>query len=184
MKKLALFDMDGTLFDTAEVNYLAYKEAAAKLGIDIPRDKFMEVYEGRNYKDFMPLFGVMGEQDLQFVHEEKKKIYPQYIGKAKVNWFLTDLLEELPDYYDKALVTTASRKNVLDILSAFGLENAFDFMITQEDAAKLKPDPEAFLMAMEKAGATPENTIIFEDSQVGIEAAYATGAAVMQVRRF
>lgn len=184
MKRLALFDMDGTLFDTSKVNYLSYKEAAAKLGYNIEEEKFMELFPGRNYRDFLPAFGISREEELQFVHEEKKKLYTEFMSSAKENVFLTDIIKNLPEEYVKALVTTASRKNTEDILSAFGLQNAFDFCITQEDSKALKPDPEAYLLAMERAGISAENTVIFEDSEVGIQAAYASGASVFQIRRF
>lgn len=184
MKKLALFDMDGTLFDTSEVNYLSYQAAAMELGFQIERDKFMEVFVGKNYKDFLPLFGITDAGLLQQIHERKKELYPQFLSHAKLNIFLADIINNLPNEYKKVLVTTASRKNTIDILSSFHLDQAFDFCITQEDAAKLKPDPEAFIMAMERTGIPAENTVIFEDSQVGIQAAKACGAAVFQIRSF
>ncbi|MCF0128937.1 MAG: HAD family phosphatase [Pseudobutyrivibrio sp.] len=183
-RKLALFDMDGTLFDTAEVNFLSYHAAASKLGYDIARDKFMEVFVGRNYRDFLSMFEITSESDLQFIHGEKKRLYKSFLGKAKVNWALLDIMSNMPGNYVKALVTTASRENAMDILREYHLENAFDFMITQEDAARLKPDPQAYIMAMEKAGIDAAYTVIFEDSEVGIQAAEATGASIMQIRRF
>ena len=48
----------------------------------------------------------------------------------------------------------------------------------------VKPDPEGFLLAMKQYGAAPKDTVIFEDSDVGIEAAYATGASVFRVMMF
>ena len=80
-----------------------------------------------------------------------------------------------------ALATTASRKNVLDILAFFDLESKFDLMITQEDTSKLKPDPECYIRAMEKAGVSASKTIIFEDSEVGIKAARESGGYVVKV---
>lgn len=184
MKKLALFDMDGTIFDTSRVNYLSYKGAAKKLGYNIDEKSFMQVFTGRNYKEFLPVFGITGEEELQFVHEEKKKLYPIFLAEAKENVFVTDIIKNLPCDYVKGLVTTASKKNVEDILTAFKLQNVFDFVITQEDSKKLKPDPEAYLVAMERAGITANNTVIFEDSEAGIQAAFASGASVLQIRRF
>ena len=55
---------------------------------------------------------------------------------------------------------------------------------TQEDIHKPKPDPEGFLLAMEHFGVTPADSVIFEDSDVGIEAARASGAAVFVADRF
>lgn len=183
MKKLAIFDMDGTLFDTLEVNYLSYHDAAAQIGYEIKAEDFSPWF-GKNYKEFLPALGITDVNDMEKIHELKKDIYPSYLNKTKVNSFLMDYINGLDQEYTKALVTTASKKNVIDILTVFDMEKLFDFMITQEDTVRLKPDPQCYLLAMKRAGVGPENTVIFEDSQVGIEAAQASGAAVMQVRRF
>lgn len=132
----------------------------------------------------MPKFGVVSEDELHKVHETKKKVYPKYLNYAKCNEWLIDIINALPKEYMKALVSTASRKNVVDILSEFSMDNIFDFMVTQEDAVRLKPDPEAYLVAMKRAGVNPENTVIYEDSDLGIEAAKKSGASVFRVIRF
>ena len=66
--KLAIFDMDGTLFDTSEVNYRAYAEAAESLGYKIERKKFLEVFVGKNYREFLPLFGIIKDEELAEIH--------------------------------------------------------------------------------------------------------------------
>jgi HAD superfamily hydrolase (TIGR01509 family) len=78
-------------------------------------------------------------------------------------------------------VTTASQRNTLDILSEFEVADKFDIIITQEAVSRTKPDPEGFLLAMEKAGVTTGQTLIFEDSSPGLEAAARSGAAYVQV---
>lgn len=183
-KKLAIFDMDGTLFDTSEVNYRAYAAAAKKLGFVIERETFMNLYVGKNYKDFLPLFGIKTESDLHAVHQEKKLQYPSCLAYARINQPLFDVIDTLKERYITVLATTASKKNVLDILNYFRVEEYFDFLITQEDTVRLKPDPECYLQAMQIAGVKAEDTIIFEDSEVGIQAAQASGANVYKVCGF
>ena len=72
----------------------------------------------------------------------------------------------------------------MDIIQYFDHEEYFDFIATQEDIEKKKPDPEGFLLVMNHFGIVPENTIIYEDSQAGIAAARASGASVMIIDRF
>jgi len=182
--KLAVFDMDGTLFDTAEVNYRSYAAAAEKIGFFIDREKFKEVFVGRNYRDFLPLFGISKEEDLEFVHKEKKMLYPQYLRYARKNQALFDIINTLKTEYVVVLATTASRANAMDILECFHVARFFDYMITQEDSKELKPNPECYLKAMELAGIGPEKTIVFEDSDVGIIAGQASGASVYKVCGF
>lgn len=182
--KLAVFDLDGTLFDTSEVNFQAYSVAATKLGYKLDRIKFMEVFVGKNYKQFLPLLGISKEEELQQVHEEKKNAYIHCLQYAHKNEQLFQLIDCLRSEYIIALATTASRKNTEEILGYFGVSNLFDYKITQEDTSKLKPNPECYFMAMELAGITPLNTIIFEDSDVGIEAGQASGAIVFKICGF
>ena len=180
---LALFDLDGTLFDTGNVNYYAYKEALGKYGIELDREYFLKECNGRHYTEFLPF--LMNTPDyLEDVHRIKKFTYAANLDKARKNRHLFEIINSLRDTYHTAIVTTASRQNTLDILSFFGYENFFEFLVTQEDITKVKPNPQGFLIAMEHFGILPENTIIFEDSNVGIQAAKATKATVMIVNQF
>lgn len=173
--------MDGTLFDTAEVNYYSYARAAKKLGYDLDKETFLKAFVGKNYKEFLPEFGIIRSVELDKIHELKKEYYPEFLEKAKKNNVLFDLIESLKEDYIIVLATTASKKNVSDILQCFGVEEKFDFIITQEDTVKLKPDPECYFLAMEKAGVEAADTIIFEDSEVGIEAARLSGGYAVKV---
>lgn len=87
------------------------------------------------------------------------------------------------EYY-VALVTTASRKNSTDILEFFEKKEIFELILTHNDVNKVKPDPEGFLKAMNHFNMLPSQTIIFEDSDAGIEAAIKSGANVLTVAQF
>ncbi len=67
-------------------------------------------------------------------------------------------------------------KNTIELLDEFDIMHIFDLILTQEDIARTKPDPEGFLNAMQYFEIDPKRTIIFEDSEVGIKAAIASGA--------
>lgn len=181
--KLYIFDMDGTLFDTSESNFLAYKEAAATIGYEIDRDRFLEVFIGKNYKEFLPLFGINKEDELHKIHEYKKAHYREFISYIKMNARLFDLIRKTREENDTiiALATTASRKNTEDVLKYFKVEGLFDIVLTQEEVSKLKPNPECYLKVMEMAGISADNTTIYEDSETGIRAATGSGAEVVRV---
>lgn len=183
-KKLAVFDLDGTLFDTTEVNYFSYRAAARECGYDIAHEEFVEVFVGKNYKEFLPVFGIENPEIQEKIHEIKKEKYAGFLGKARKNEQLFSMIKCMKKEYKIALATTASKKNACEILSCFGEQEEFDIFITQEDVKRLKPDPECYLLAMEKAGVRAEETIIFEDSDVGLDAAMAAGAFVLKVGKF
>ncbi len=180
---LALFDLDGTLFDTGDVNYYAYRDALAMYGVELDYDFFVRECNGRHYTEFLPR--IMGDTThMEDVHAAKKTTYKQNLDKARVNRHLFQMIECMKENYHLAVVTTASYQNARDILEHFGYWNLFEYMVTQEDITRVKPDPEGFLLAMEHFGMDSSHTMIFEDSEVGIQAALATGASLLTIEQF
>lgn len=181
-QKLAIFDFDGTLYDTAPANTAAYLHALARYGVTADPEEFAEKCSGRYYKTFLPaLMQTDDSEKIEAVHQEKMRCYPDFYGMIRENTALFDLLAALSPSYHIALVSTASRKSILDILRQFHRTEAFDSIFAQEDIPRKKPAPDGFLLAMQHFHVTPENTVIFEDSEEGIAAAKACGAAYLRV---
>ena len=152
--KLAIFDLDGTLFDTKDVNYNAYQNAIrmAEIDVKIDYDDFCKLYNGKNYREFLPkIIPNISEEQLKKIHNFKKNIYQEHLDKAKKNDLLFSMIEEIKE--------------------KFSVKNLFDLLITQEDIKNPKPSAEGFLKAMNYFNISKENTIIFEDSEIGIQAA-------------
>lgn len=182
--KLIIVDLDGTLFDTKDVNYHAYKEAIAPYGYDMDYKYYCEFCNGRHYLDFLPQITTIDKDILTAMHKAKKEAYKNHLDKAVVNQGLIDIIRRMKGEYKTAIVTTASKKNCYDILQQFDLIDLFDLILTHDDIEKSKPDPEGFLKAMKHFGAKPKDTIIFEDSAVGLEAAERSGAFYYKTYRF
>lgn len=181
--KLAMFDLDGTLYDTRKTNYCAYKDALKQYHLDLDYDYFSKYCNGRHYTEFLPK--IMGScENIDKVHNIKKAKYAEYLKESIENKYLFDIIKGLKKEYYIALVTTASRKNCEEILKYHNRLKEFDFIISQEDVEKKKPDPEGFLKAMEHFGIQGDSSIIFEDSDVGVEAAVSSGAAVFIVKGY
>lgn len=183
-RKLAVFDLDGTLFDTGRVNYEAYREAVRKSGMqmEIDAEHFSKFCNGNSCYEFLPrIVSGITKKQIQCVHEYKKKIYHKYLDTARKNEHLFLIIQAIKPVYQTAIATTASRKNAEELLKHFRVLEWFDFMITQDDVRETKPSPECFLLAMRRAGTGCKDTIIFEDSKTGILAAEASGANYMQI---
>lgn len=182
--KLAIFDLDGTLFDTKNVNYKAYSEAISFCGFDADIDYayYCDFCNGNNYKVFLPqIIPGISKVDMEKIHELKKTLYSKYLNFAEKNEHLFSIIDRLRDEYVIALVTTASKVNTLEILFSFSVTDYFDLIITQEDVKETKPSPECFEKAMEIAAINKTSTIIFEDSDVGLKAAASSGANYVKV---
>ena len=188
-EKLVMFDMDGTLYDTVGSNYYAYKEALEQCGYTLDREFFANIkdnlkgeYTGQELDKEVK--ERVTEELLEKVHEVKKDVYQKYFDEIRVNEGLINLIKRIKYNTNVALVTTASKKNVYDILEHFHHVDLFDYIFTQEDVKEQKPDPTCYIVAMEHFGVKPEESYIYEDSDVGLKAAYKSGANVIKVGKF
>ena len=185
-QKLAIFDLDGTLFDTSLVNYYSYKEALEKYNIKMSEnyEEYMQKWDGMSYKNFLPEIINNDSELIEKVHNMKIKLYEKNLDKARVNNNLFSIIEKIRDDYYITVVTTASKRNTEQIIKYFNKQEMFDYIITKEDVVHVKPDSEGFEKMMQKFNIKSENTTIFEDSDVGVMAARKTGANVFIVDKF
>lgn len=180
-KRLAIFDFDGTLYDTVPANAAAYAAALARCGVTLDTAYFAEHCNGRYYRAFLPELVGRDEARIQQVHDDKIAVFPQYYHLVRPNAALFALLDAIAPTYHTALVSTASKRGVLDILRRFGHEEKFELILTQQDVPRKKPAPDGFLAAMAHFGVDAADTIIFEDAPEGIEAARRAGAQCLTV---
>lgn len=173
--KLIMTDLDGTLVDTNEVNYLAYSEALGMYGYVLERDYYYSRCNGRYYLDFLPEIATSDRVVLDDIHKRKKEAYSKYLKYAKLNRSLAELIRLCKVQCHTALVTTASKKNVWELLEYLGVVELFDLVLTRDDVERGKPDPQGYLMALGYFGVKPGEAIVFEDSDEGIRAALRAG---------
>ncbi|MDR3598275.1 HAD-IA family hydrolase [Clostridium sp.] len=183
-RKLAIFDLDGTLFDTKDVNYSSYKLALEEYGYNLEYEYFCKECNGMSYKEFLPQIIKDNKVSIDIVHRLKKELYSSNLKQAIINKHLFNMIELIKKEYFLAIVTTASKKNCIEILTYFNKRNVFDLIISYEDIEHAKPNPEGFIKAMKFFNINHNQTIIFEDSTVGIEAAERSGASVFVVNKF
>ena len=124
--KLIMIDLDGTLFDTRMVNYLAYQEAVNFYGYSIDYQYYCDFCNGRHFLDFLPQITTTDKAVLSDMHIRKTLAYKKYLDKATVNQPLVDIIKRCKPDIKIALVTTASKQNTYDILNQFQLVDMFN----------------------------------------------------------
>ncbi|MEI0490914.1 HAD family phosphatase [Brachyspira intermedia] len=196
--KLFIFDMDGTIIDSAYLNYYSYYNALKEFNIELDKDYYYNKCFGLHYKVFTKNIlelnnkltndEVKDNELIESVHNLKEKIYLENLNLIQIHPFI---LETLIDNYNKkenkkytALATTASPKGVYGILKEFQLEKLFDLVLTGNDVEKKKPHPEIFLKCFNHFNVEGKESIIFEDSEVGLEAANQTNAWVIKIEKW
>jgi len=176
-RKAFIFDLDGVIVDTAKYHYLAWKELANKLGFDFTmeqNERLKGVSRVRSLEILLDIGKVHLEEDQKSKYlKEKNEQYLQYIAKMDHTEILPgidDLLHYLKLNKIPFSLGSASKnaRLILEILDLIGL---FDAIVDGNDVSTAKPDPEVFLLAAEKLGMRPEECIVIEDAQAGIEAA-------------
>ena len=183
--KLAMFDLDGTLFDTSMSNFYSYYDAIRRIcGHKIDKGFFLTKCYSRNYRSFLPDLGVSDDK-IKEVHNLQIKLYSDYLHTIKPNEKLLYIAELLKrDGTRLAIVTTGSKVNTEEILSHFGYGGLFDLLVTQETVSAPKPSPEGYLYAMKYYVADADECLIFEDSDVGVESALPCKTGLMKILGF
>ena len=174
-------DFDGTLVDTFEANYQAYKIAFGNNSLSITRDQYKACF-GLRFDAFMNQMGIDDGDLMASIKKSKAQIYPQCFGSLVPNTTLIAFIRKMKSSGVKtAIASTAQKENLMNVLNHLHLADLFDEIITGTGVKKGKPDPEIYLKAMEVLGVSPEETLIFEDSEVGLQAAEASGANFMRI---
>lgn len=182
--KGVFFDLDGTLVDTHDANYQAYKAAIAKQGRIIDFEGFRQTI-GMQAQDFLPMLAPgLSAGQYQSIATDKARFYKELIHATVPNRALIDFLKYISVHHIVVLVTTAKRANATAVLGHHGLDDIFTAIVTAEDVSQSKPSPEAYLLALNLVGLNADEVIAFEDSETGIQAAQAANIAVMKIRDF
>ncbi len=178
-----MVDLDGTLARTAEANQAAYAEALGEFGVTISPEDLESRVQGRHWKQFLPaiLAETGSTTDPATIAARKATLYAANIGNIELNTGLVHLLLASRAHLKTALVTSAARTSVHALLDAHALTSLFDLIITGDDVQRHKPDPEAYCTAARRLDVRAEETLIYEDSDIGVASARAFGGHVIRV---
>jgi beta-phosphoglucomutase len=181
----AIWDVDGTLVNTAEWHFQAWVRMAGELGKPFTRSDFAATFGRRNPEIIRGLFGEQftDEQVLE-IGSQKEEYYKKMLGNdVTLLPGVSAMLEGLRNVgFRQALGSSAPRGNVDLILQLTGTEGYFDAIIAMEDTQRGKPDPQVFLLAAERLETPPPRCVVFEDAVAGIQAARAGGMKSVAIR--
>jgi len=176
--KAVLFDMDGVITDTAEYHYVAWKQLAEQLDIEIDKE-FNEQLKGVSRMESLERILRHGNRQNDLTTEEKVVLATQKneqyvklldnVTPKDVYPGIRELLLELRAADVRAVVASAS-KNAPQILKSLKLTEFFDYVVNPDEVDYGKPAPDIFLRGAEVVGVAPEYCVGIEDAQAGIEA--------------
>jgi HAD superfamily hydrolase (TIGR01509 family) len=177
-----LFDCDGTIADSMPLHYVAWKKALAEWNCEFTKDLFYAL-GGMSVAEIIATLNLERglNMPIEKVAKRKEQLYYDNLPQLKA---VPEVLEHIEASYGRipfAVVSGSTRDSVTASLSALHLLDRFDALVCAGDYHKSKPDPEPFLLAAEKLGIPPTACLVFEDSDMGIQAATAARMASVKV---
>jgi beta-phosphoglucomutase len=179
-----IWDVDGTLVDTAQMHFDAWVRLAGEMGRPFSKDDFAATFGRRNPEIIRYLFREEFT-DLQVAEiGERKENYYRAVAESGVELLpgVRQLLEGLHQRgVLQAVGSSAPRANLDLILKITKSDEFFEAIVGMEDTTRGKPDPEVFLVAAKKLGIPLNRCIVFEDAVAGVQAAKAGGMKCVAV---
>ena len=171
-----LFDCDGTIADSMPLHYKAWKKTLGEWNCEFSEERFY-AWGG------MPIVEIIATLNQEYglsmpvetVATRKESLYFELLPELQP---VPEVVEHVLEMHGKipfAVVSGSTRDSVVASLTTLNLLDRFDALVCAGEYRNSKPHPEAFLLAAEKLGVEPRNCLVFEDTDMGIEAATAAG---------
>lgn len=177
-----LFDCDGTVVDSMPLHYIAWKTALAECGCDYPEDLFYQ-WGGKPIRQIIADLNVLQglNMPVEEVAHRKEGLYYELLPKLTA---VPEVLEEIKAQHGRipfAIVSGSTRESVVKSLEVTHLLDKFEVLVCAGEYERSKPAPDPFLMAAKKLNVAPEHCLVFEDTDLGIDAATAAGMQSVRI---
>ena len=180
--KAYLFDCDGTIVDSMPLHYRAWKKALGEWGCEFSERLF---YDWGGLPVAEVISTLNRQQGLQMpvdkVEHRKESLYYELLPQLQAVPEVLEQIEARQGQIPFGVVSGSRRESVVASLTVVNLLNRFQTLVCAGEYQKSKPDPEAFLMAAEHLQVKPEACLVFEDTEMGIQAARAGGMSWVKV---
>lgn len=183
MIKAVIFDLDGLLIDSEIISYKIYKEILNQFGHDFSIEEYAQNFSGKtevkNVTNLIDTYSLPWTVDigLNNVLEMESKFLAQGVA---LRTGAKELLEYLKDKCFKiAIASSSTEDRALTILRQHNIIEYFDEFVFGHEVEKGKPNPDIFLKTCDKLSEKPEECLVLEDSEAGIQAAYSASIPVI-----
>jgi HAD superfamily hydrolase (TIGR01509 family) len=187
MTGAVLWDMDGTLVDSEEFHWLAWRETMAAEGIPIAREQFLVTFGQRNDSILPRWLGAAATtSEIQRISDAKESLYRKLVrerGLAPLPGAADWVRRLHQENWRQAIASSAPLANLDVMLEAIELAGCFQAIVSAEDVTRGKPDPQVFITAASRLKTLPSRCVVVEDAAAGVEAARRAGMRTIGVQR-
>ncbi len=184
LPRAAIFDLDGTLADSAALHAQSWRRLASELGVTLDEHWFKHTF-GRANKDIIPdMFGQHITPDQIAAYSNRKEELYREIAATDLRLFAgaRELLQGLQTAgWRLAIGSSTPCANLAFTMPLLELTDLIEVTVGMEDVTRHKPEPDTFLEAARRLGVPPARCLVFEDAPAGIEAARRGGMAGVAV---
>jgi beta-phosphoglucomutase len=185
-RRAVLWDLDGTLVDSEQYHWLAWRDTMSVEGVTLTHDQFLKTFGLRNDAVVPQWIPGASNERIQRIANAKEHLYRRLVREGGLvplpgaaEW--TQLLAN--EGWRQAIASSSPRENIDAVLAVIGLASVFQAVVSAEDVTLGKPDPQVFLTAASRLGSPPAQCIVVEDAPAGIEAARRAGMPSIGVSR-
>ncbi|HUP78478.1 MAG TPA: HAD family phosphatase [Pirellula sp.] len=183
--KAIIFDCDGTLVDSMPVHYVAWQETMNRYGISFPEDRFYSLGGVPSDRIVEILASEQGlKLDAVSVAHEKEQAFLNKIELLVPIEAVVAIVRQNRGMKPIAVASGGFLPVILRQLQQMAMHDWFDAIVTAEDTSKHKPEPDVFLEAARRLRTAAEHCVVFEDADLGVEAARRAGMHCIDVRTF
>ncbi len=172
--KGVIFDMDGTLLQSTEADYRAWKKVFNNYNQELPFEKYAPMLGVKSADVIRNEIGFDNEEDITRILKEKFDYFVEYVTENPVKpvFAAEAFLKSLAQHPLKIALATSSRKEKMQmVLERLSFLRYFDVVVTGNEVINGKPAPDIFLLAAKRLGLNAEDCIVIEDGPIGVAAA-------------
>ena len=185
--RAVLWDLDGTLVDSGDYHWRAWRDTMRAEGLELTYQQFLDSFGQKNDRILTSWLGARATPDvIRRVGDTKEALYRKFAtveGLTPLPGAAEWVRRLHRDGWRQAIGSSAPAENVRVMLSALSLDRYFDGIVSAEEVTAGKPDPQVFLKAAGKLHVPPAACIVVEDAAAGIEAGRRAGMKTIGVSR-
>jgi len=185
--RAVLWDMDGTLIDSEDLHWISWRNTMLNEGIIITHQQFLSSFGQRNDSILSQWLGASATPErIEKIANTKEELYRRRVRRNGISALpgVASWLHRLHEEgWLQVIASAAPRANINAVLEALSVTHVFQGIVSAEDVKWGKPDPEVYLTAAARVGASPDMCLVVEDAVAGVQGAHNAGMRSIGVSR-